>query len=118
MAAFFYAQAMEERTHAMMMVQYLLDTDQPVHLPAIAAPVSTFEGIVAPVELAVEQGADGVWNADARAELEDVAEAIDARLGVIDEDVAHEPGGEGDDVGAVCNVDPAEPDEAQDRIAV
>ncbi|WP_448500832.1 hemolysin family protein [Sphingomonas sp.] len=34
-----------------------------------------------------ERAADGVWNADARAELEDVAEAIDARLGVIDEDV-------------------------------
>ena len=27
MAAFFYAQALEERGHAMMMVQYLLDTD-------------------------------------------------------------------------------------------
>jgi CBS domain containing-hemolysin-like protein len=30
---------------------------------------------------------DGVWDADARAELEDVAEAIDARLGRVDEDV-------------------------------
>ena len=30
---------------------------------------------------------DGCWEADARAELEDVAEAIDARLGVVDEDV-------------------------------
>ena len=27
MAAFFYHQALEERDHAMMMVQYLLDTD-------------------------------------------------------------------------------------------
>ena len=35
MAAFFYAQALEEREHAMMMVQYLLDTDQPVEIPAI-----------------------------------------------------------------------------------
>jgi len=33
------------------------------------------------------QAADGAWEADGRAELEDVAEAIDARLGVIDEDV-------------------------------
>jgi|SoiMethySBSTD1v2_1073268.scaffolds.fasta_scaffold112260_4 CBS domain containing-hemolysin-like protein len=30
---------------------------------------------------------DGVWDADARAELEDVAEAVDARLGVVEEDV-------------------------------
>lgn len=30
---------------------------------------------------------DGIWDADARAELEDVAETIDARLAVIEEDV-------------------------------
>jgi CBS domain containing-hemolysin-like protein len=30
---------------------------------------------------------DGCWDADARAELDDVAEAIDARLGAVDEDV-------------------------------
>jgi len=30
---------------------------------------------------------DGIWEADARAPLEDVAETIDARLGEIDEDV-------------------------------
>ena len=30
---------------------------------------------------------DGIWDADARAELEEVAETIDARLGAIDEDV-------------------------------
>ena len=30
---------------------------------------------------------DGMWDADARAELEDVAETIDARLGVVEEDV-------------------------------
>src|SRR5215210_1421862 len=29
----------------------------------------------------------GVWDADARAELEDVAEAVDARLGIVEEDV-------------------------------
>jgi len=31
--------------------------------------------------------ADGAWDADARAELEEVAETIDARLGVVEEDV-------------------------------
>ena len=30
---------------------------------------------------------DGLWDADARAELEEVAETIDARLGVVEEDV-------------------------------
>ena len=55
MAAFFYRQAMEERTHAMMMVQYLLDTDSPVTIPGVEAPVSSFEDIVAPVSLALSQ---------------------------------------------------------------
>ena len=30
---------------------------------------------------------DGIWDADARAELDDVADAIDARLGAVEEDV-------------------------------
>ena len=30
---------------------------------------------------------DGVWDADARAELEEVADAVDARLGIVEEDV-------------------------------
>ena len=55
MAAFFYAQALEERSHALMMVQYLLDTGEAVQVPAIEAPVSTFPDVVAPVELALEQ---------------------------------------------------------------
>ena len=55
MAAFFYAQALEERDHAMMMVQYLLDTDADVVIPGVDAPVPTFEGVVAPVALALEQ---------------------------------------------------------------
>jgi ferritin len=55
MAAFFYGQALEERDHAMMMVQYLLDTDSPVDIPAVPAPVSSFEDVVAPVALALEQ---------------------------------------------------------------
>lgn len=55
MAAFFYDQALEERSHAMMMVQYLLDTDAEVTLPAVAAPTSLFTDLVAPVELALAQ---------------------------------------------------------------
>ncbi len=55
MAAFFYAQALEEREHAMMMVQYLLDTDAGVTIPGVEAPIPTFEDLVAPVALALEQ---------------------------------------------------------------
>ena len=55
MAAFFYRQALEERDHALMMVQYLLDTDEQVAIPAVEAAVSTFDDIVAPVRLALEQ---------------------------------------------------------------
>jgi ferritin len=55
MAAFFYAQALEERDHAMMMVQYLLDTDADVTMPGVDAPESAFADVVAPIELALEQ---------------------------------------------------------------
>jgi ferritin len=55
MAAFFYGQALEERDHAMMMVQYLLDTDAPVVIPGVEAPQSTFADVVAPMELALDQ---------------------------------------------------------------
>ena len=55
MAAFFYGQALEERGHAMMMVQYLIDTDVDVVIPGVDAPVPTFSDIVAPVRLALEQ---------------------------------------------------------------
>ena len=55
MATFFYEQALEERAHAMMMVQYLLDTDMEVVIPGVAAPQTAFADIVAPVALALEQ---------------------------------------------------------------
>jgi bacterioferritin B len=55
MAAFFYTQALEERDHAMMMVQYLLDTDHDAVIPGVEAPVSSFDDVVAPVNLALAQ---------------------------------------------------------------
>ncbi len=55
MAGFFYQQAREERDHAMMMIRYLLDTDHPVDIPGCVAPQSRFEGVVAPIELALGQ---------------------------------------------------------------
>jgi ferritin len=55
MAAFFYRQALEEREHALMMVQYLLDIDAQVSIPGVEAPQSSFGNVVAPVELALDQ---------------------------------------------------------------
>ena len=55
LAAFFYTQALEEREHAMMMIQYLLDTDAAVAIPGVEAPVSSFDDITAPIQLALAQ---------------------------------------------------------------
>lgn len=54
LAGFFYRQALEERDHAMMMVQYLLDTGAEVITPGVAAPRATFADVVEPVALALE----------------------------------------------------------------
>jgi bacterioferritin B len=55
LAGFFYRQALEERDHAMMMVQFLLDTDGEVTIPGVEAPRAQFEDVVAPIVLALEQ---------------------------------------------------------------
>jgi ferritin len=55
LAAFFYRQAVEERNHAMMITQYLLDAGHPIEVPGVEAPQSTFPDAVAPVQLALEQ---------------------------------------------------------------
>jgi ferritin len=55
LAAHFYRQALEERNHAMMIVQYLLDADLPVRTPAVEAPQTDFDDAVAPISLALEQ---------------------------------------------------------------
>ena len=55
LAAFFYAQALEERNHALMMVKYLLDADAEVTIPGVAAPETQFADVVAPVALALDQ---------------------------------------------------------------
>ena len=55
LAAFFYRQAVEERNHAMMLIQYLLDADLEVRTPGVAAPETAFADITAPVELALAQ---------------------------------------------------------------
>ena len=55
LAAHFYRQALEERNHAMMMVQYLLDAGEAVVVPAVEAPQVEFKDVVAPVKLALDQ---------------------------------------------------------------
>jgi len=55
LAAFFYAQALEERNHAMMMVRYLLDAGVDVTIPGVEAPQAMFADVIAPVALALEQ---------------------------------------------------------------
>jgi bacterioferritin B len=55
LAAFFYRQALEEREHAMMMVQYLLDVGEEVHIPDIKSQETSFADGVAPVKMALEQ---------------------------------------------------------------
>ena len=52
---FFYRQAVEERNHAMMLVQYLLDSDHHPVIPPVPAPRSAFGDIVEPVEIALAQ---------------------------------------------------------------
>ncbi len=55
LATFFYAQAAEERGHALMMVRYLLDRDVPVTIPGVDGPHTEFEDIAAPVRISLEQ---------------------------------------------------------------
>jgi ferritin len=55
LAAHFYRQAVEERNHAMMLVQYLLDADESVTIPGVEAPQTAFTDAVAPVQLALNQ---------------------------------------------------------------
>src|SRR5919198_6221874 len=55
LAAHFYRQAVEERNHAMIIAQYLLDANEKVVIPAVEAPQIDFADAVAPVALALEQ---------------------------------------------------------------
>ena len=55
LAAFFYAQALEERNHALMMVRYLLDAGEEARVPGVRAPATSFGDIVEPVAVALEQ---------------------------------------------------------------
>ncbi len=55
LAKHFYAQSVEERNHAMMIVQYFLDRDIAVEIPGIAAPLCHFGEFREPIKLALHQ---------------------------------------------------------------
>lgn len=55
LAKHFYSQAVEERNHAMMIVQYFLDRDMDVEIPGIEPPRTTFSDYKSPIELALAQ---------------------------------------------------------------
>ncbi|WP_374204904.1 ferritin [Pseudonocardia sp. WMMC193] len=55
LAAHFYAQALEERNHAMSMVQYLLDTDVRPIIPGVDAVQNEFGSVEEVVALALKQ---------------------------------------------------------------
>jgi ferritin len=55
LAAHFYAQAVEERNHAMMIVQYLMDREARVVIPGVPEVRNDFSSVVEPLELALAQ---------------------------------------------------------------
>ena len=55
LATHFYRQSLEERNHAMMMIQYLMDAGEGVIVPGVEAPRTDFADTVEPVALALDQ---------------------------------------------------------------
>src|ERR1700712_4623914 len=53
LAAHFYRQAVEERNHAMMMVQWMLDRDIAVSIPSVPEVRNDFANITEPIALAL-----------------------------------------------------------------
>ena len=55
LAKYFYRQSVEERNHAMMMVQYMLDRDLPVSIPGVPHVRNDFTSVTEPLALALQQ---------------------------------------------------------------
>ncbi|MBT2249387.1 ferritin [Arthrobacter sp. BHU FT2] len=55
LARYFYRQSVEERNHAMMMVQYMLDRDIPFSIPGVPAVRNDFSKVTEPLALALQQ---------------------------------------------------------------
>src|SRR3954469_11566775 len=58
LASHFYKQALEERNHAMMIVQYLMDNGLPVRIPGVDDVRTEFAAPREPVALALQQEKD------------------------------------------------------------
>ena len=54
LAAMFYKQAEEERSHAMKFIKYVVDAGGEVKIPAVAAPVPTFKTVEEAVKLSLD----------------------------------------------------------------
>ena len=55
LARHFYRQSLEERNHAMMIVQYILDRDLPLTIPGVGEIRNDFTGVREPLALALSQ---------------------------------------------------------------
>ncbi|MBW8173846.1 ferritin [Ornithinimicrobium sp. Arc0846-15] len=55
LATHFYRQSLEERNHAMMLVQYMLDRDADVSIPGVEVKPANFTGVTEPIAAALEQ---------------------------------------------------------------
>ena len=55
LSRYFYRQSLEERNHAMMMVQYMLDRNVPVVIPGIDPVRNEFASAIEPIALALSQ---------------------------------------------------------------
>lgn len=55
LAQYFYRQSVEERNHAMMMVQYMLDRDIAFTIPGVPAVRNDFTSVTEPLALALQQ---------------------------------------------------------------
>jgi ferritin len=58
LAAHFHKQALEERNHAMMIIQYLMDNDLPVTVPGVGDVRNDFAAAREPIVLALQQEKD------------------------------------------------------------
>lgn len=68
LARFFYAQAEEERAHAMRFVRFIVDSGSELRIPAIAAPKSGFESAREAVGLAL------AWEKEVTQQIYDLVE--------------------------------------------
>src|SRR5699024_3915732 len=72
LARFFYNQSVEERNHALAIVQYMLDTDHHVDIPGSGDVRNDFSKVAEPIQLALDQ------EKEVSADIEELARAARA----------------------------------------